>query len=309
MYGSWNKVEHCVPLLVDEAPYLEALSSQDLRGEKTVDVTLVQAYDDPIIYLTSEYTRRRGLIQGYSLRAFARDLEMPVSRLCDLLNRRQGLTAKRARSIGAKLGLDSKATECFCALAELRFGRTSTMRAGASARLTSLKHKNDVKRLDLDRFEVIANWYHFALLELLKGCGPDLPATILAERLQLSTLEVKAAIQRLIKVGILSRTQGKLKILSESNIFGGDIPSSAIRRFHDQLVGRARSAIHTQTPDQRHLSSLILAFNRADFKRAQDRIRDFVSKFNEEFESSSGKDVHCLALQFFQLSEDAREAP
>jgi hypothetical protein len=66
-------------------------------------------------------------------------------------------------------------------------------------------------------------------------------------------------------------------------------------------------AIQMQTIEERHLSSLILSFDLADFKRAQARIRAFVAAFDEEFGRDGRADVHCLGLQFFRLTNRETE--
>ena len=134
---------------------------------------------NPIPYrewLKQEFSDRCRRNPRYSLRAFARDLLFLPSRLSDVLNGKQGLSAKTASQLARRLGLSQAETQEFIALVEAEDARSITQRTLAQAQLEQMKARPSAfQGLDADTFAVISDWHHFALLELvtLDGFQPN----------------------------------------------------------------------------------------------------------------------------------------
>ena len=71
----------------------------------------------------------------YSLRAFARDLKLAPSRLCEILSGKQGLSRAGAERVAMALGLDPQATGFFCDLVDAHHARSRHDRELARERL------------------------------------------------------------------------------------------------------------------------------------------------------------------------------
>jgi transcriptional regulator with XRE-family HTH domain len=86
-------------------------------------------------YLRQEYLRRRATVPGYSLRAYARDLGLSPSHLCEILNGGQNLSPARARLIAARLSLSPAAERRFSALVDVAGRKAALVRAEAEREL------------------------------------------------------------------------------------------------------------------------------------------------------------------------------
>lgn len=64
--------------------------------------------------LLEKFEQKKKSNPAYSLRAFARYLEISVSKLSQILNRKQGLSLKSAEAISLKLNLNTEEKEWFC---------------------------------------------------------------------------------------------------------------------------------------------------------------------------------------------------
>lgn len=64
--------------------------------------------------LLLKFEQKKSSNPAYSLRAFARHLEISVSKLSQIFNRKQGLSMKSAEAIAAKLNLDHEEKTFFC---------------------------------------------------------------------------------------------------------------------------------------------------------------------------------------------------
>jgi plasmid maintenance system antidote protein VapI len=86
-------------------------------------------------FILRELERRQKKNPSYSLRAFARDLEMPSSRLSEILNRKMGLSEARAINLAERLNLSQPEKEYFIDLALSEHARSAVMKEMALRRV------------------------------------------------------------------------------------------------------------------------------------------------------------------------------
>ena len=128
---------------------------------------------------------------GYSLRAFARDIGLAAPKLSQILSGTCGLSKTSALKVAKKLKLNEAETEYFVALVEVEHNRSKRGKIQAQQRLATIE-SSSINELDLERFRIIADWYHFSLLELteVQGFQSDIPW--IAKRLGISQQEAAA---------------------------------------------------------------------------------------------------------------------
>ena len=255
--------------------------------------------------LTEAYGIRRERNPRYTLRAFARDLGLSSGRLSNILQERQGLSSEGAQKIALRLGLSAAETERFKLLADSRWGRSKALRKNATQKLI----QSDIKKpLDAEAFKVISQWYHLALLEMLKTDTYASQPAALAKHLGISAPELKLAVQRLTELGLVKRQGNRLRCTDNVFVNPAGTPSMAVRSFHEQILQRGLRSIQEQSPLERDLSSLLLAFNPEDVDEARDFIRDFRKRFHTRFrDRAKPRHVYSLAIQFFRLNEQVIE--
>lgn len=117
-------------------------------------------------YLRTELTQRCRANAAYSLRAFARDLDVEPSALSKILSGKRAITHEMKTRFGKKLKLTRQQLNVLrCAksvsMAEdaADFGESSASSSG-SAGLYRLMAE--------DSFRILSDWYHYAILELTK---------------------------------------------------------------------------------------------------------------------------------------------
>lgn len=88
-------------------------------------------------FMLRELERRQRKNPSYSLRAFARDLEVPSSRLSEILNRKMGLSETRAVALAEKLNLSSSEREFFIDLALAEHARSAVIKEMAQRRVNA----------------------------------------------------------------------------------------------------------------------------------------------------------------------------
>lgn len=255
--------------------------------------------------LKGELERRCANNGRYSLRAFARDLAMPVSHLSEVLRGKHGISASRAQEIATKLDLSPRSKAIFCGLVESSDARSATVRDQASLRVRRLKAKPAYTRLQLDIFRIISDWHHFAILELALTSSFENSPRWIGQRLGIPEIFAKEAVERLKRLGQLKAdTKGKLRPTDAFLATTDGVPSEHLRKFHRQLLDKAIAALETQGVDQRDSSAMVFAVHPDRIPEAKLAIRDFRRSFNAEFSQDRTRtEVYCLSLQFFKLSE------
>lgn len=264
---------------------------------------MLQAHRDYRAFLKQELEVRCKRNPRYSLRCFARDLGLSSSRLSEVMTGKSGISRERAKAIGILVGLENSRLDLFCDLVEAQHARSTIKRELAKKRLLKYEAPHHTE-LQIDTFRVISDWYHYAILELTYLPGFESTSSWISSSLGISPTEARLAVERLLRLNLLIKENGKLRAREDFTTSTDGVPSDAIRKFHKQLLDKALAAIEGQPTHVRNFSSVILAFDSNKYDEAVDRLKKFRRQFNHEFSATKAADgVYCLGIQFFRLSE------
>ena len=207
---------------------------------------------------------------NYSLRAFARDLGLRPEMLSRVINGKRGLSEQTAKNVSTKLGFSPKEAQYFSLLVMESDARSKKKRILAVAKLSQHRFsQNKDCLLNQDVFKVIADWYHFAILELtqLKSFKND--PYFISKKLEINVKVAESAIERLIRLKLLIIDKnGCLQASDEfTDVLSGP-PSDAVKKFHEQILRKTLLALNSQPVTQRDFSTTILAFDRRHLIKA-----------------------------------------
>jgi uncharacterized protein (TIGR02147 family) len=258
--------------------------------------------NDFIKTLSKEFEIRASKNSNYSLRAFARDLDLSPASLSQILNNKKGLSVQKAEKIASKLGLNSKEAELFLLSTKSKCSRSLKERSSADQSLNFLL-RGETVQLDPLEFELAHNWYHMAILELIELKDCEHSEEWFSKKLNLNIKIVRKALDRLEKLGHLKFENGIYEARDESTETSYDIPSLAIKKYHEEMLDKAKSSLYHDDVEQREFLSMTLAFSKEETKEAKRAIRDFQKKFAKEFSQKNKKcdSVYQLGVQFFRL--------
>lgn len=259
---------------------------------------------DPRMYLREELQIRKKRRPHYSLRAFARDLEMSPSSLCEFLSGRQGMSRERILWVGKKIQLSDTQIDHFCDLVEVEFGRTPKDRKAAKVRVTT-RTKDDNNRMSVEQFHVIADWYHLTLLEILNLPDQNFSINEIAQILNIDQSDVELGLQRLCNLGMLVKVEGKYQVQSDSTVTGDEGPSRAIQIFHEQFLQMQADVVTKKSPSDRENISVSLGIAQKDWPKLREEIKHAVISTLTKYATNNNKkdQVVCFALQAITLLE------
>ena len=263
--------------------------------------------------LKDELQRRSQGNPRYSQGAFARDLHILPSRLSEVLNGKQGLSARTAREIAGRLGFAKGDVTYFTDLVMSQHGRSRSARQAARLRLKRLQKPGVYSALAEDHFRVISEWYHLAIVELAKLRGFRSEPQWIADALAISREEADSAIQRLIRVRLLRMNGGRLEPMQSHNFVSSEVPSDSIRAFHSQMLDKARASLLSDPLPDRENQSYIVAIDERRLPELRRKIIEWARELDIDISQTSEPNewtsIYCLTTHLFRLTQGASSHP
>lgn len=264
-------------------------------------------FRDYIEILSLEFEKRKLANSSYSLRAYARDLNLSAPRLSQILNKKSGLSYEAAEEVASALKLDDQEKSWFCDSAAVFSERSAGKKEEFANRIKEYKRESKkFSEINLEYFKVIEDWFHFGILELTYLKDFQNSEDWMARKLGITKAEVKVAVERMKRLGLITEKDGRLVDTFKFLATPSDVPSIALRKFNTQLMKLAIESLHKQEVSQREVSSNIFSINRGKLPEFKDKIREFRRDMERFASDQSQKDaVYCLGMQFFSLSDSS----
>jgi uncharacterized protein (TIGR02147 family) len=221
--------------------------------------------------------------ERYSLRAFARSLEMPPSSLSEILNQKRPITKKLSDKIGKALNLSTEQIKA----------------------LNSEKTVDNYEQLALDSFYIISEWYHYGVLQLLKTKSFKNDSKWIAGRLGVSPAQIMLALERLKRVGIIKEKNGKLVDVTNGNTshLVNNFTSAQLRQFQIEALQKGIDALRSVPISLRDNTSMTFAMNKEAIPFAKEEIKKFRRKLTKKLEAYGEPDeVYQMALSLTPLT-------
>ena len=256
--------------------------------------------------LVTKYEGLRSKNPHYSRRAFSKKLGLSAGAISELFNGQRKVSAKLAERISQRLALDPQER------AELFELFPKKIRRPKHKPMDSTRDSMDPNYLQLsaDQFRVIGDWYHFAILTLMRSKGFKSNVNWIANRLNLSLNVTKTALERLKRLDLVQEDQqGKLTRSKTRYRTSDDVANTSVRRAHSEYLNRAQNALDTLPVDQRDFTSLMLTLSPHQLPRAKEMIRKFQDDLAAELEASPRPEVYQLCIQLFPLTQKNEGEP
>lgn len=250
----------------------------------------------PLQVLSSEFIRRRSKNPLYSLRRFAEHLGIPSGRLSEILNGKRALSYKQALKIASSLNMRPAETS---ALLEC-LGNSDKNPKKVSVPQSELVLQEEI-------FTLITEWYHYAILSLIRTDDFDPRPKVIARRLGISSIEASTALRRLENLNLIQKQKGSWQRTYEPITTSWDIPSSALRKAHEQDLQQAITALYEVPAKEREISSFTFPSSPSMVPKAKKQIRNFLKKLSKQMESGKCTEVYNLNIQLIPVTRRKRK--
>lgn len=251
------------------------------------------------VALQNELLNRCKKNPGYSLRSYARVLNISPSSLSRILRGERKISPEMRSRLGKRLGFAPHQLEQF----DLSAPQTTLPeKAGTTA--------PDYRQLALDGFQVVSDWYHFAILELTRTSGFKPKASWVAKRLGLTVSEVHAAVERLKRLDLLSVEDDGRWTSHAENItnINADMRDAAYRKLQRQLLELAIHALEETPIERRNQTAMTMAASSRKLPGAIEIIKKFRRELCAFLEDDNERDqVYQLSISLFPLTTEEKK--
>ncbi len=251
--------------------------------------------------LRTELERRKAKNARYSLRAFARDLEISPSHLVLILDQKRKLSAVSAIRMMDHLHLSPSHSEKI--MTEIFPGDASD-----KVRLRSVGAKSKLPLESEKALECLTEWWHFAIFSLSGIERYVGTPEWIAAQLGLSLEQVNQALRDLQSFGAMALSGDKwVRVRDSFYIRMDERDDERQKRQTLGFLDRYRSEVenhHMESfADKRIIINLTISGSMNDARKLEDRLRGFLEEVQAELKSEAPmKDVYQLSFGLFPLT-------
>lgn len=230
----------------------------------------------------------------YSLRAYARDIGIHPATLSQIINGKRGLPFKDADFVARKLNLGPKEQALF---------KESLLQKKSALENIKVSAEDSRVLLDDSYYRIIAEWEHYAVLELFNLADFRRTRAEVAIKLDLTSNRTDVVINNLLIAGLIELDTDGLLVKVHADVkTTEDISSQALRDSHKEALELGKSKIDSVAVEMRDFSSSTLALDVSKIPEAKLIIRDFRRKMAALLSQGEKKEVYQLAIQFYPLT-------
>lgn len=236
--------------------------------------------------LLNELSVRRSRNTLYSMRAFARDLNLGVGSLSEVLSGKRELSKNNLMKVLQNIDIKPEQKKLLLKK-EIQKNQTP----------------EDVHRLLLDdQFKLISDWYYLAILNLAKLRSNKASVKWITKRLHIEPYLCIEALERLQRLNLLKIEKNRLVRTSQSLTTSSELPSTAIRKHHAQNLMLAEKSLHRDPVHLREFASVTMPVNLKNLPKLKALLLKTRKKAADLVEDANATEVYTLSFQFFPLT-------
>lgn len=261
----------------------------------------------PSRWIRDRYLEKKEKSAAYSMRAFARDLGMSHSLLSMIMSGERPLTLNQAQKIAVSLNLSTHEEKKLMHLALVSLPDNAKL--GKKVRDDARKRMGNGQSfttLDSEKFQLIAKWYHFPILDLTFTKDFRSNVSWIAKRMGISAVEARGAVNRLLDLGLLEKKLGKLRKTQKNIQIESQKSKLAGRIYNEQVMDRAKLEMKNTDQDafmKRSITGLSIAIDEKSVEEAKEALSRFKSEFIQRFATEKATEVYQFNLQFFPITQ------
>ena len=246
------------------------------------------------LFLQAELGRRCDKNPQYSLRAFAKYLGIDHATISQLLRGKRSLTLRTILKSGTRLGLDRASIDDYVA-------HEAYWRHDSADEIA----QGEIQQLANDAANVVADWYHYAILELTRLHNFRPNSRWIARVLGITTDEVNLAVSRLARLGLLEMADRDRWIDKSGNTTASlaGFNQATVQRLAEQVRLQMIAALGTMPAGAFEHSATTLALSTARLPLVLERIagfrRELIAVLQED---AAPDDVYQLEINFFPVT-------
>jgi len=235
--------------------------------------------------LKEELIKRQSRNKGYSLRAFSKMLGLSSSFVSKVLSGKKNLSEQTMLSVASRLNLDESVIEDIVQ--------------------TSPKGHTTIENIEIDQFQYISDWHHYAILECVTLQDFESTPEWFSRRLGITVERASSAIDRLVRLNLLSLDDKGdiIPRVKNNTTISSQVPAFAHTEHERQLLNKALNALDDVPKNLRSQTSITMAIPESRIDEARQKIIEFQREMMKLLQRRGKRDsVYHLSISFFPLT-------
>jgi uncharacterized protein (TIGR02147 family) len=158
---------------------------------------------------------------------------------------------------------------------------------------------------DLDTFQLLAVWHHYAILELIQVQGFKTDSRWIAKTLGIAVEDVNIALQRLLRLGLLEMS-GRDRWVDQSGdaeFHSAALTEAACNQMNQEMHELAVEAIQRIPSEHRVHRQMVVALDSRRLPRLKMMADEFIKELRVLASESNAKDdVYQVEISFFPVT-------
>ena len=228
----------------------------------------------------------------FSLRALAKQLGIDHSTLSQVLRNRRHLSARVLEGIGKRMGLSDEVIRAYAQ------GHKKKKPSNPPQNIRGV-------HFDLDTFQTLSIWHHYAILELIRVEGFKTDSRWIAKTLGIAVEDVNIALQRLMRLGLLEMAARDrwVDTSGDAEFQSATLTEAARNQMNQEIHERAIDAIQGVPSEHRVHRQVVVALDSEKLPQLQALADEFVSELRTLASESDAKDdVYQVEISLFPVT-------
>lgn len=244
-------------------------------------------------WFQAEYVKRREKNSSYSIRAFSNYLGLASGTVSHLLSGKRSPSKQYAENIITTIGANPQERDMILE----SLGKAEIKQA-------TMTNFENYQQLSMDAFKMMADWYHYAILEMMYLEDFRYDYKWMANQLDISVTETRQAVDRLVRLELIEIKEDSL-VRSESFFTNGDdvLTSAAHKKLQKHVLKMALNAIDNVEISKKDISSMTMAIDPKKIPEAKKKITEFRRSLCAFLENGERTQVYNLGIQIYPISK------
>ena len=239
----------------------------------------------------------------YSLRQFAKSLEIDPGAISNIMNGKRSLSFSMGKKILEKLQLDPALEKKF--LDSIVIEQNSRDLKRLSKEITNYNGEVNFNEIEQEHYKIIGSWIHYAILELTYVKGFQSDPKWIASELGINTNQAKEAVERLIRLNFLNEnSDGELSksqdfITTENKTKTGH----ALKKLQKEILEKAIESVDRVDISKRCNASMTMTVDPDKIELARTLITNFSETLCEVLNDGEDNKVYNLSVALYPLQQ------
>jgi uncharacterized protein (TIGR02147 family) len=232
---------------------------------------------------------------NYSLRSFAKSLDIHPAALSEFINGKRNFSSKKIIHLSQKILLNPQD------LNSLKLKMLSINKNNLS-----IEAKKQLK-ISMDQYYLVSDWHYYSLLCLMETVDFLNDLKWIAKRLNTTVNQIQKTLKRLIRLNLVTvNKDNEYRVKNIELSTTEDIPNVYLRKRHLENLERAKNSILNDDVLDRDFSFGTIAIDKKKIATAKKMIRNFQNKLFNYLETGEKNEVYEICFQMYPVTNVSR---